>query len=423
MLLLAFMVCCWMLPPMLFAARRRILQQQPPTRFNDTQNHYYDPHLWCSSIQPTSNKENILDQLRKNYTVPLMFWHVQKTGGSSLCGTFVRAYTRTTKHMIRDNYPWSANCNDQEMSTDIIMNPSSYMTKYRPYGKYFVAIEPLYSVNNTWVWVDPNDFPFKYHDQPSTQLLLDTHHASTDAAWNAAVHFIAIRHPLQLAISAFNYKFQPDRDSIFDRCDAFKLTLNECLLAMIQIAEQPVPSPALSSIYQRYQDEQKKVPRDRNTAMYEQEQLQLATISTKRSPSNPSNLQNLLQHLPEDYSSALATADAALRDIANYRGQLMRLVQQTKKGRNREIPRDDFYDYIHIRLSRKRNINTSQINDKQFLSKPKPRPHAKKPLFSVWQEHRIRYQILGNHSYHKPSFHFHHLSIIPSSLLPSVCYH
>ena len=481
MLLLAFFVCCWILPSFMYAAdnSRRVLQQHQLPPYNGTQIHYYDPGLWCSPIQPTSYKNNTLDKLRRqNYTAPMMFWHLQKAGGSSLCGTFVRSYARTTKHAIRHNYLWSANCNDQEMSTNIITNPSSYMKKYRPYGKYFVAIEPSYSVNNTWEWVDPNDFPFKYHDQPSTKLLLDTHHASTDTAWNAAVHFIAVRHPLQMAISAFHYAFQPDRDTIFDHCDAFNMTMNACLLAVIHVAEQPVPSPALAAIYQRYQDEQRKSPKDRNTAKYDQEQLQLATTvhakgsssSSSSSPrlhpsdhlkNHPPSTGKLQPIIPEVYAAALATADAALGDISNYRGELMRLVQQKykieSKGGSRVVPTDDFNDYIRTRLSRKRDVkttilsttatvvatggagavtatvdagaaaaaasisatnNTKQLSQQSLsLASSKPKSMSlpfSEPLFSVWQEHRIRYQILGNYSiinplstfsYHNPSFH------------------
>ena len=340
---------------------------------------------------------------------------MQKTGGSSLCGTFVRSYARTTKHAIRHNYPWTANCNDQEMSTSIITNPHTYLTNYRPYGKYFVAIEPSYSVHNTWTWVDPNDFPFKYHDQPSTKLLLDPTHASTDSAWNAGVHFIAVRHPLQLAISALNYAFQPDRDTILDRCDAFNMTLNACLLAVIQIADQPVPSPALSSIYQRYQDEKNKASWEKNTAKYEQDQLHFAHAV----PKSPM----LSQPLPTDYWVALATADAALRDISTYRDLLMQLVQEKNliesNGRNRgALTTDSFNNYILYRLSRKNNATAAATATATAAANPSttastttttvestpPTKNRNERLFSIWQEHRIRYQVLGNYS-------IHHLSL------------
>ena len=382
-----FVWCCWLLfVPSVMTTTDRSSRKTALPPFNNTRIRYYDPSLWCRPINPTLNKENTLNNLRRNhYTAPMMFWHVQKAGGSSLCSTFIRSYSRTTTHSLREIYPWYANCNDPEMSTDIIMNQPSYVTKYRPYGKYFVAIEPSHSMNNSWKWVDPNDFPFKYHDQPATKVLLDPTHPSTDAAWNAAVHFIAVRHPLQLAISAINYAFQPDHDTLLDRCDALNLTINACLLAMIQVAEQPVPSPILSSIYLRYQEEQQKDPTERNIAKYNQEQFQLATAHLN----NPSfalhhtdtDSKNHEGHLPITpttpttppqpqrstslYTIALATADAALKDISMYRGQLLSLAQRKFKvesfrmGRHRGKPKDDFSDYIYSRLHRKRNVTTA----------------------------------------------------------------
>ena len=465
---LSFLITCWIFPWL--AAGRGIQSKKAPDNrqllsdFNDTQVHYVNPNIWCPPIQPTPNKERTLEQFRrKNYSAPLMFWHLQKRGGSSICVMMIRSYARTLQRKdIRENYHWSANCNDQDMSTNIVMNPHTYLTHYRPYGKYFVAIEPSYSVHNTWTWADPNDFPFKYHDQPSTKLLLDTKHPSTDSAWNAAVHFIAVRHPLESAISAFHYVFQPDRDTIFDRCDAFNMTLNACMLAVIQVAEHKLPSPALSSTYQRYQVEKNKDPRDKNKSKYDEEQLYLATASSL----SKDHLQYYHKFSTEtirpplDYVAAIAAADSALTDITNHRSTFEKLAKlrnqqmadpffhpgnpvaspppnnnDNNKGVNKA--RDDHSQYHTMlnRLSRTSSTRqpqdhgdgsspqhvtaatsastSSAVNDHPqdkdkdkdvSLSqgprswKPPIQPNPPEPLFSVWQEHRIRHQILGNYS-------------------------
>ena len=427
----ACFIFCLLLPSLVVIADQRL--RPPPPPFNDTHIHYYDPSRWCLPVQPTLNKETTLNNLRRNnYTAPLLFWHVQKTGGSSLCGTFIRSYGRTTTHNIRPMYPWAANCNDQQMSTDIILNPPSYVSKYRPFGKYFVAIEPSHAVNNTWTWVDPNDFPFKYHDQPTSKVLLDPSHPSTDTGWNAAVHLIAIRHPLQLAISAFHYAFQPDRDTIFDRCDAFNMTIKACLLAMIEVVEQPQPSPALSAIYLRYQEEQRKHPSERNTAQYNQEQLELATNHPQRSatylPTTPPTPIKPSQLSPVAYATALATADIALEDISKYRGHLIFLMKQKfiveqfvrtpgEKKQYEPKERGGFNDYINAHLHRKRNntatallrmgdtadvASVDMVHDKPLKLPLSERLPPSEPLFSVWQVYMIS---LPPYPYLYPSNH------------------
>ena len=42
-----------------------------------------------------------------------------------------------------------------------------------------------------------------------------------------------------------------------DRCDAFNMTLNECILAVIQIKDN-ITSPALAQSYHQYQEQKQK---------------------------------------------------------------------------------------------------------------------------------------------------------------------
>ena len=154
---------------------------------------------WCRPVSPSISKEHALAKFRDNYSVPLMFWHLQKAGGTTLCLTFLQSYEQILDRSdLSGLYPGWDNCNEPIMSAEIMLHPdNTYMDKYRPKGKYFMAIEPSHSYRRkkTDPPIDPNDFPFKYREK----------------AWNAAVHVIAVRHPFELAVSALHYVFQPDR--------------------------------------------------------------------------------------------------------------------------------------------------------------------------------------------------------------------
>ena len=194
----------------------------------------------CQPVSPSTSKEQVLDKFRKeNYAVPLMFWHLQKAGGTTLCLTFLQSYEKMLERTdIKELYPGWENCNEPAMAMEIILHPNNtYLEKYRPKKKYLMAIEPSHSYrrHKSDPPIDPNDFPFKYHDQPATQRLLSLHsppsysfqnisqpeektwQMARDQAWNAAVHVIAVRHPFELAISALHYVFQPDRFTMLGR--------------------------------------------------------------------------------------------------------------------------------------------------------------------------------------------------------------
>ena len=103
---------------------------------------------YCQPVAPSMDKERTLDKFRKeNYAVPLMFWHLQKAGGTTLCLTFLQSYEQMLNRSdIKGLYPGWENCNEPQMTAEILLHPNNtYIEKYRPKGKYLMAIEPSHS--------------------------------------------------------------------------------------------------------------------------------------------------------------------------------------------------------------------------------------------------------------------------------------
>ncbi len=377
---------------------------------------------------------------RENYSVPVIFWHLQKAGGSTICSLLLNSFARTLKRPeLRKIYEWHTNCNNPEMIADIVESPTVFSAKYRPKGKFFAAMEPSHVArksDNDPV-IDPNTFPFKYHDQPHIRRLLatsvdDTRTSgaspptastgpSADAsapAWDRAVHVIGLRHPLDMAMSAFQYNFQPNRFSMLDRCHAWNLTVNECLTAAMDLAEQP-PNQSLHAVYQHYTHERMKNASVTNTTAY---YIELDDILTKThtfpltnagyggSPNFAHTAQSTeRRRLQDGLTHDMASVETTLGNIRNYQAQMKHLRKTFRDAPSRALapkrrldtaapsPQPPLIDDHRRRLSEAhtaigpRTANPEQLPKwwKQLLSQP---------LFDVWQQHRIRHQVFGNYS-------------------------
>lgn len=188
--------------------------------------HVPDNYL-CGPLHPNLEKRSTLDRFRNN-TAPLYFWHLQKSAGSAFCYMMRQEYRIYEKYIINEG----PDCNCHRFGKDIVLDFRTWMETYHPKGYLYVAMEPSNS--------DFNTYPLKYHRDPVTQILLnESYGAQRDKAWTDMLHVLVIRHPLDMAISAFNYKFPGTNQSIKGTCTTNKLSADDCLRECFRIYENP----------------------------------------------------------------------------------------------------------------------------------------------------------------------------------------
>ncbi len=223
--------------------------------------------------------------------------------------------------------------------------------------------------------IDPNIFPFKYHDQPHIRRLLgEGEEGNASSVWDEAVHVIGLRHPLDMAMSAFHYVFQPDRFSMLDRCHAWNLTVNECLTAAMDLAEQPPGQTPLHAVYQHYTLERMKNASRVNTPAYYQELRRILAVANTTPLPIALNMSRLRESPPDT-----PQVETTLGNIRNYQAQ-MRHLRRT----------------FHAPPS---NASSSPPPPTGGGWLPKWWQRLlSQPLFDVWQQHRIRHQVFGNYS-------------------------
>jgi hypothetical protein len=80
------------------------------------------------------------------------------------------------------------------------------------------------------------EWPSLYHSKTNKFLSQSPHNKRI---WEEIVHVIAIRDPIQRALSAFSYKkiYPPtkQKDSFVTSCEKYNITLNNCILRAIEI--------------------------------------------------------------------------------------------------------------------------------------------------------------------------------------------
>lgn len=180
-----------------------------------------------------NRKEGYKLQTLKNYRnemAPLIFWHVQKAGGTSFC-RMARSFYVTSGRRIRvDNQ----NCNSDYYKI-VTQNISMWNSTLQPMGYRFFSFEPSDA--------DFIRFPARYHTDPATLTLLNSTYGGVnhENAWSKMVHAIALRHPLDLSLSAFNYKFPEMNNSITGSCRDHNLSMDDCMQECFKVMENPTP--------------------------------------------------------------------------------------------------------------------------------------------------------------------------------------
>lgn len=124
----------------------------------------------------------------------LLFWHIQKFGGTSFCDMVHRQYSeyrgRIVDGIMLFNPKKRYNCEIQMMSTFQMPYLFNYM-----FGKF----EPGFLFQP--------DFPFTYHRLFKIHLTPSLLNDTRRHFWTSIVHVVNIRDPVNAAKSAFAYNF------------------------------------------------------------------------------------------------------------------------------------------------------------------------------------------------------------------------
>lgn len=213
--------------PVVVASQNYSFMDQLDSRTAEEKNKIL-PYKFCHALLHSNHpyKTENLKQYRDESNSPLLFWHVQKAGGSSFCRMARTFYTTTKRRIKMDNM----NCNSDKYK-EIVKNIDTWNQTYRPQGYRMFSVEPSDAEMHT--------FPMKYHLSPATLTLLNSSYDSKANydAWHKIVHVIALRNPVELSLSAFNYQFPGEEISITSTCRDRHLSMDSCMQECFKIAE------------------------------------------------------------------------------------------------------------------------------------------------------------------------------------------
>ena len=224
----------------------------------------------CIPFQPSFRRRRGLKYFREgNSKYPLLFWHVQKSGGTTFCNLLKQVYPQQLKHQSTwlsnqnckgkwrsvihgDTYNTIYNNNDNnngsnnntsiERLPDIQLHiPNKVKNKYHqfnnnnnnynnnnnvsdPYSHLrwqYMAIEPADEFKKSW--------PESFHNVKRIQNLLNSSNRSLSTEWNELVQILLIRNPIERAMSSFNYKYFGWKSSILQSCTNRNVSVENCL--------------------------------------------------------------------------------------------------------------------------------------------------------------------------------------------------
>jgi hypothetical protein len=178
------------------------------------------PVKLCSPLLPTTQKRDALVRFHNDSSI-LVYWHVQKCGGSTMC--------RLMQEDATAHHHWNAarigdsranNCKGPFKNLLKVEDGLANVRRMQDKGRQFMALEPADYFKKEW--------PSKYHEEYGAKYHML--HYSSDAAegdlsvlWTAVPHVLTVREPTSRAGSALTYKFFGWGQSLQEACAALGL--------------------------------------------------------------------------------------------------------------------------------------------------------------------------------------------------------
>jgi hypothetical protein len=176
----------------------------------------------CDPLLPTKIKQSTLEKFRHE-KCPMIFWHVQKSGGTYFTGLFDHEYEK--RGHTRQNTRFY-----QRFDADAL-EITKWEQTFRSQGYYALFMEP----GNIFRTTFPNDF----RSSQQAQILLNkTIGTRYEGVWNDYIHVITIRKPLDLAMSALRFQFHLMGGSIYSVCSDHNVTTNDCMKELFRIKDK-----------------------------------------------------------------------------------------------------------------------------------------------------------------------------------------
>lgn len=172
----------------------------------------------CSPLN--ENAKASVDTYRSNSgKVPLVFWHVQKSGGTTFCRLMREDAMQHRQWTPRKRDTLTNNCKGNWRTVFRNGGDPGKLSHFVREGHPFVAFEPADEYKAQW--------PQAYQTEMKTLgIFMDD-----SPLWTAVPHILLLRHPLQRAMSAFTYKFWGWSTTAHQACLSHGLTTDACLQA------------------------------------------------------------------------------------------------------------------------------------------------------------------------------------------------
>ena len=189
----------------------------------------------CSPMAPTPEKIRTLTKHLSNDTAALVMWRVMKSATTTACRMVTHEYREVrhqpAKQMGTCGGPWRKVFLGQALASSPAAAGFDYgnianWDDAHAEGYSFIGMEPATTA--------PMWFPAEYHRFAEPYLNPSSKHPAARArVWGSFVHLLIIRHPLERAMSAFNFKHKVQHN-VVEKCKARGVTeqvacLNKCL--------------------------------------------------------------------------------------------------------------------------------------------------------------------------------------------------
>ena len=200
----------------------------------------------CVPFNPSLRRIRGLKYFKEgNSKYPLLFWHVQKSGGTTFCNLLKKIYPTQGKYqspwLYRQNckgqwrniihgYQFDKVYNYHNISTDQLPDIQLYKHRHNSninsthsYSRVrwkYMSIEPADEFKKSW--------PGSYHKIPRIQNILNATNRESLIEWNEIVQVLLIRNPIERAISSFNYQYFGWKSSTLQSCNNKNITIDDC---------------------------------------------------------------------------------------------------------------------------------------------------------------------------------------------------
>jgi hypothetical protein len=187
----------------------------------------------CSPLHNTPEKIAMTHALIKGVAMsPVVFWHLQKSGGTSFCELAKQEWVSKGKKLRKIH-----STNTCKAPIGAVFGQSNGPGQWKraiETGWHFIFLEPADHYKTNW----PSDF----HASPVFNRMLTKGLQDKAPEWQGLLHVLILRNPLERALSAFNYRYFGWSNSIREACSKKGLDTDECMTMAFKLKNETTAS-------------------------------------------------------------------------------------------------------------------------------------------------------------------------------------